>query len=354
MSTVPAAATTTPSSAATSAPADRFTLVLAQPSAVVSGPAQQFLHDLLTNAQLAGTWSALLANTKQAPLKELDQELDNWLAEQGYDCSVTDVQNALAQMKANDLAYWTGVYGTTRLAQAAGPPLIISGNGTDALTVDGIVIHGWTYADNTLRWTTAMNQTSGNLTFADEPTGTDGVIPGLQFAGTLTPALVAGSGAPPASEIYQGRIGPLPPAAETTGVASSQVAFSIINQVVNLVQAARILYRGGELAAQYGPKLLQAAQARLSGTPEDVEGESAEDAGAAEAEGEGGEIGGEGAAEGAGEAIGEATGEAIGEAAGDAAAEAAGEAAAEAGLEIGAAAAPEIAEGIGAAAAAGL
>ena len=320
-----------------------FAATLAQPAA--PDPASQFLHDLMTNAQLASDWTAAVANPHAVPLRELDQYLDNWLASHGYDCSVTDVSSALAKMKAHDLAYWTGVYGKTTLgAGHAAPPLMISGNGLNAVTVDGIIVHDWTYADGTLSWTATANLTAGRITLTEDLPGPDDVTPGMKFAGTLTLPQDPPPAPAPVPQIYQGRIGPLPAQSETTGVKSAQVAFSIINHVINVVQAARILYRGGELAAEYGPKLLQAAQARLAGEPVDVEGQAPDVAGEA-----GGDVLDE-----AGEAIGEATGEALGEAAGEAAVDAAAEAAIEAGIEIGAAAAPEIAEGIGAAAAAAL
>ena len=329
-----------------SAGADAYTATLAK--AAPTDPAAQFVHDLLTNPQLASDWTAAVAKPGAAPVSEADQYLDNWLAQRGYDCDVEDVGRALDKMKLADLAFWTGVYGKTTLGSDAGPPLVVTGNGIDAVTVDGIVIHDWTYANGSLRWTTAMNGTAGNLTFAQLAAGTDGAVPGMRFAGTLTTPATPGSAGGGGPHMYQGTIGPLPATAETAGVQSAQVAFNILNDVINVVQAARILYRGGELVAEYGPKLLQAAQARLGGTPLDVEGEAPAEAG--ESAGEAGE----GVAEGAGEAIGEATGETIGEAAGTAAVDAASEAAVEAGIEIGAAAAPEIAEGIGAAAAAAL
>ncbi|BAZ25893.1 hypothetical protein NIES4073_67990 [Kalymmatonema gypsitolerans NIES-4073] len=153
----------------------------------------RFVQDLLQDTHLYKEWSQIIQEcTQSGNLEKANQFLQN----NGYDCTAIQVNASFQKMRSQNLNYWTGIYGQTTLKQGdgeaqVGPAVIVYGNSTVSVGPDKLF--AFKYEQGVLTWTTEgrggleKNPHSGSITFSQisQPKRQDSFV-GNIFSGTIT------------------------------------------------------------------------------------------------------------------------------------------------------------------------
>ncbi|MDC9714563.1 MAG: hypothetical protein PSN36_01905 [Gammaproteobacteria bacterium] len=177
----------------------------------------RFVQMILQDPKLFRNWSKIIA--KGAVDGSLD-DANKLLQTLGYKCNAMQVQNSFTKMRKHNVAYWTGIYGRTRLVDSAGqetkkgtPSLIVYGQ--EHVSIGPDKIFDFSYKNGTLSWPLVPeddekypfpNPHSGSITFSQisNPKKENGYV-GPCFFGLL----VFGDGANEEQQAYSysGQIG---------------------------------------------------------------------------------------------------------------------------------------------------
>ncbi|WNZ27275.1 hypothetical protein HJG54_30765 [Leptolyngbya sp. NK1-12] len=154
----------------------------------------RFVQDLLQDSHLYREWAQIIQQS--ATGGNLDKA-DQFLKQNGYDCTAIQVNASFLKMRDKNLNFWTGTYGQTIVQPTSGgdaqpgPAVIVYGDST--VSVGPEKLFAFKYSQGTLTWTTdgggglETNSTSGSITFSqiNRPKSEDSYV-GCTFSGTIT------------------------------------------------------------------------------------------------------------------------------------------------------------------------
>jgi len=134
--------------------------------------AQQFIEDCITNNSLLQSYSDELqtvANQNVGNTANANLQTTLWLLQQNYDTTPTLIYQAFLFAKNNNLAFWTGIYGNSKVFYP--DTLTLTINNAGIITYNKQVINGAVATannDNTLTvsWGFTNNATAAVITFS--------------------------------------------------------------------------------------------------------------------------------------------------------------------------------------------
>jgi len=248
-----------------------YSTMWSSPTPDKSQPAYLFIEDLLTDPNLYQAWVEAIGNAQKAldagQNAAATAYLDNFLNENGYDCTFQDVSDATDEMRDHELSYWVGVYGQTLItpsvgAASTGPSLIVTGNKLTSVSLDDHIIENFTYQKSALSWPATASQPAGSITFVEVTgTGSDpSAYIGNEFTGTLSYADSRGQ------VRFDGKIGDMPSGHKAPGsykMKAVKATFQAVNRVFQSIMLGRFVVTGVKFAVTLVSALADAAEVAL-------------------------------------------------------------------------------------------